>query len=218
MISCSRQNYKYDMKGQLLAVVDASGKAVEQYVYDPAGNILKKTIDGKATTYMYDKANQLVSSSADGVDTDFAYDAAGRLATETVGAADNNALRRTEYAYGWLDKVMSVSEKNNNAVSRTDFEYGIDNQLSSRTDATGKSESFLWDGLALIARGENNYLNEPAITGGNPILAFSKDSSKVLFDDMLGNTLGSLEGGKFSAIQRSAFGEKLSNSSTSELS
>ncbi|MFA7231753.1 MAG: RHS repeat-associated core domain-containing protein [Victivallaceae bacterium] len=43
-------------------------------------------------------------------------------------------------------------------------------------------------------------------TGGNPILAFSKDSSKVLFDDMLGNTLGSLEGGKFSAINRTAFG------------
>ena len=228
MILCSRQNYKYDIKGQLLAVVDASGKAVEQYVYDPAGNILSKTIGGKATTYMYDKANQLVSSSVDGVDTDFSYDAAGRLTQE----GDKS------YSYGWLDKVMSVARTGNNggltsvatnngisSTDRIDYEYGIDGQLASTFNAkTQRREEFLWDGLALIARGENNYLNEPAITGGNPILAFSKDSSKVLFDDMLGNTLGSLENGKFNAINRTAFGaapptaDSASNSSTSELS
>ncbi|MFA7232183.1 MAG: RHS repeat-associated core domain-containing protein, partial [Victivallaceae bacterium] len=98
-------------------------------------------------------------------------------------------------------------------TDRIDYEYGIDGQLASTFNAkTQRREEFLWDGLALIARGENNYLNEPAITGGNPILAFSKDSSKVLFDDMLGNTVGSLEDGKFSAINRTAFGESNSDS------
>jgi hypothetical protein len=43
-------------------------------------------------------------------------------------------------------------------------------------------ETFVWDGLALIQRNSTNYINEPAVTGGNPILA----DNKVLFNDMLG--------------------------------
>ena len=55
-------------------------------------------------------------------------------------------------------------------------------------------------------------MNESAVTGGNPILAFDKDSSKVLFEDMLGSTVGSVECGKFNAINRSAFGESSADS------
>jgi RHS repeat-associated protein len=194
-VSGNKQNYQYDLKGQLLAVVDATGKAVEQYVYDPAGNILKKTIDGKTTTFKYDRANQLVSSTdASGKVTKYDYDAAGRLTQE----GDKS------FAYGWLDKVMSVSDNGKLAAS---FDYGVDGQLASRTDAAGKSESFTWDGLALVKRDSTNFVNESAITGGNPILAFGKDSSKVLFEDMLGSTVGSTEGGKFNAINRTSFGE-----------
>jgi len=184
----------------LLAVVDGSGKAVEQYEYDAAGNILSKTIDGKVTTFKYDKANQLVSSTdATGKVTSYDYDAAGRLTKE----GDKS------YAYGWLDKVVNISESGKLSAS---FEYGIDNQLSSRTDTTGKSENFTWDGLALIKRDSTNFVNEPAVTGGNPILAFGKDNSKVLFEDILGSSIGSIEGGKFNAINRSAFGESNSDS------
>ena len=199
-VSGNKQDYKYDLKGQLLAVVDASGKAVEEYVYDAAGNILSKSIDGKVTTFKYDKANQLVSSTdANGKVTHYDYDAAGRLTKE----GDKS------YAYGWLDKVMSVNEDGKLAAS---FDYGVDGQISGRTDATGKSESFTWDGLALIKRDSTNFVNESAVTGGNPILAFGKDSSKVLFEDMLGSTVGSVEGGKFNAINRSAFGESSADS------
>jgi RHS repeat-associated protein len=198
-VSGNKQNYQYDLKGQLLAVVDATGKAVEQYVYDPAGNILKKTIDEKTTTFKYDKANQLVSSTdASGKVTKYDYDAAGRLTQE----GDKS------YAYGWLDKVMSVSDNGKLASS---YYYGIDGQLASRTDAAGKSENFTWDGLALVKRDSTNFVNESAVTGGNPILAFGKDSSKVLFEDMLGSTVGSAESGKFSAINRTAFGESNSD-------
>jgi len=205
-VNGNKQNYKYDLKGQLLEVVDATGKAVEQYVYDAAGNILTKTIDGKITTYKYDKANQLVNSTdATGKITNYDYDAAGRLTKE----GDKS------YAYGWLNKVVNISENGKLSAS---FEYGIDNQLFSSTDATGKSESFVWDGLALIKRDSTNFVNESAVTGGNPILAFGKGNSKVLFEDMLGNTLGSVEKGKFESIERTAFGEQLSHSSTSELS
>jgi hypothetical protein len=52
-------------------------------------------------------------------------------------------------------------------------------------------------------------VNESAITGGNLVLAFGKDSSKVLFEDMLGSTVGSVECGIFENIDRTTFGEQV---------
>lgn len=39
-----RQTYVYDFKGQLLAVKDADGNAVERYAYDRARNMVKKVV------------------------------------------------------------------------------------------------------------------------------------------------------------------------------
>jgi len=179
------QMYSYDKRGQLLRVADMQGNVAENYVYDPAGNILSKTIDGKTTTYTYDKANQLVSSTTDGKVTHYAYDAAGRLIKE----GDKS------YSYGWLDKVLSVTENGKPIAS---FNYHNDGQIA-QANHNGKSEDFLWDGLALIHRGETSFINEPYVTGGNPILS-SKDG--VMFNDMLGSTLNI--GGK--AVNMTAFG------------
>ncbi|WP_276744412.1 RHS repeat domain-containing protein, partial [Victivallis vadensis] len=166
------------------------GKEVEKYVYDPAGNILSKTVAGKTTTYTYDKANQLVSSkTADGKVTKYEYDAAGRMVKEG----------EKTFAYGWLDKVMQVAE---NGKTTQSYSYDISGQLAI-ADYGDSKETFLWDGLALLSRNNLKYVNEPAVTGGNPILA----GDKMLFDDMLGNTLGVKDGEKFSAIDRDAFGE-----------
>ena len=184
------QMYSYDRRGQLLRVADMQGNVAESYVYDPAGNILSKTIDGKTTTYTYDKANQLVSSECGGKVTKYQYDAAGRLIQE----GDKS------YAYGWLDKVLSVSENGQQIAS---FNYHNDGQIAQAI-RNGKSEDFLWDGLALIHRGETSFVNEPYVTGGNPILS-SKDG--VMFNDMLGSTLNI--GGK--PVSMTAFGESADN-------
>ena len=87
----------------------------------------------------------------------------------------------------------------NSRCHTTEQAYAKANQRVSFT-GNGKSEDFLWDGLALIHRGENSFINEPYVTGGNPILS-SKDG--VMFNDMLGSTLNI--GGK--AINMTAFGE-----------
>ena len=101
--------------------------------------------------------------------------------------------------YNYMDKVRSVSE--NGAVTAS-FTYDVDGQIATaKTHATGKQESFLWDGLALIHRGGTSYINEPYVTGGNPILA----EDKVLFNDMLGTTLG-VHSEKYEPIARDAFG------------
>ena len=101
-----------------------------------------------------------------------------------------------DYAYGWLDKVLSVTENGKPIAS---FNYHNDGQIAQAIH-NGKSEDFLWDGLALIHRGETSFINEPYVTGGNPILS-SKDG--VMFNDMLGSTLNI--GGK--AVNMTAFGE-----------
>ena len=43
-----RQTYEYDKKGQLLAVKDPDGNAVERYCYDKAGNMLGTTVGSKS--------------------------------------------------------------------------------------------------------------------------------------------------------------------------
>jgi len=63
-----------------------------------------------------------------------------------------------------------------------------------------KNRVFIAVGLALIHRGGTDFINEPYVTGGNPVLS-SKDG--VMFNDMLGSTLNI--GGK--AVNMTAFGE-----------
>ena len=215
-----RQTYEYDRKGQLLAVKDSDGNAVERYAYDKAGNMLKKQIlrSGRAgaprtpqsddyitTTFTFDDANQLVSSTTDGVTPRYAYDGAECLVREG----------NKTYRYGYLDKVMSVSDGD---TTRT-FTYHADGQPATasygradanrgtvgRGDPTApQSETFLWDGLALIQRGDEQFVNEPHVGGGNPV-ASSKGTS--YFNDALGTTVGSKSNGKYSAAALTAFGE-----------
>ena len=93
------------------------------------------------------------------------------------------------------------------------FTYHADGQLASancsgdgRAHAPGapQTETFLWDGLALIQRGDEQFINEPHVGGGNPV-ASSKGTS--YFNDALGTTVGSKSNGKYSAAALTAFGE-----------
>ena len=180
-----RGNFEYDLRGQLLAVKDASGKDLERYTYDPAGNRLSKTINGVTTTYTYDKANQLVTSTVNGVTTHYKYDAAGRM----IQAGDK------KYIYNGNNKVVAIWQ-NGDIIAK--FEYNIDGQIAKAIYGD-KVEEFMWDGLALIWRSGVTYINEPYVTGGNPVMA----GDAVLFNDMLGNTLA-VNG---NPVEMTSFGE-----------
>ena len=180
-----RVNFEYDLLGQLLAVKNAQGKDLERYTYDPAGNRLSKIINGVTTTYTYDKANQLVTSTVNGVTTHYKYDAAGRM----IQAGDKT------YIYNGQNKVAEVRQ---NGKTIAKFEYNIDGQIAKAIYGN-KVEEFMWDGLALIWRSGVTYINEPYVTGGNPVMA----GDDVLFNDMLGSTLAI--NGK--AVEMTSFGE-----------
>lgn len=198
------QEYKYDVKNQLLAVIDAeTKKPLEEYVYDANGNILKRVINDEATTYTYDASNQLVSSvSPEGKITDYAYDAAGRLIKEG----------EKTYEYGWLDKVMRVAE-NGKELSR--FEYHNNGQLAKAIRGS-RVETFEWDGLALIERSGTKYINEPHAGGGNPVLAIGGDAQKVeaIFTDMLGTSIGKVSESGYTSIDKTSFGADTSDKSS----
>ena len=110
------------------------------------------------------------------------------------------------------------------------YMYHADGQLASANYGDA-SESFAWDGLALIQRGDELFINEPHIGNapqklcfggepraerrarrarkgprGNPV-ASSKGTS--YFNDALGTTVGSKSNGKYSAAALTAFGESL---------
>ena len=102
------------------------------------------------------------------------------------------------------------------------------------TPRTPQTETFLWDGLALIRRSDEQFMNEPHVGNapkklrfegkpraqrsarrarkgprGNPVVS---SKGKSYFNDMLGTTLGKKEkSGKYSAAALSAFGERLDN-------
>lgn len=80
----------------------------------------------KQNSWFYDKSNQLVSSTCNGKVTRYAYDAAGRLVKEG----------NKTYAYGWLDKVLSVTENGQQIAS---FNYHNDGQISQAIH-DGKSD------------------------------------------------------------------------------
>ena len=123
------------------------GKDVERYAYDAAGNVVRRTVRGRTTAFAFDAANQLVSSTCGGVTTRYAYDAAGRLVREGGRA----------YRYGYLDKVLAVTEGGRTLA----YAYHPDGQLARADYGGGRAEDFEWDGLALVRRGDERFVNEP---------------------------------------------------------
>ena len=99
---------------------------------------------------------------------------------------------------------MSVSD----GKQKLTYDYHADGQIASANYGNGKTEEFLWDGLALVRRGGEQFINEPHIGGGNPVVS-SKGVS--YFNDMLGTTVGFKTNGKYSAAALTAFGERLDN-------
>ena len=141
-------------------------------------------------SYRFCHPNQLVASTAsDGKVTKYAYDAAGRMVKE--GAKS--------YRYGYLDKVMSMTEGKNCIT----YDYHVDGQLATVTK--GKTtEEFTWDGLALVKRGITSYLNEPHPGGGAPV---TSSDGGVMFNDILGTTLGVSGNDSYAPSSMTAFGD-----------
>lgn len=175
------QEYKYDANGRLSGV---SGSTDESYAYDSRGNVAQIKKGGEVTSFEYDAANQLKQrTDAEGVHT-FTYDRAGRLTEEAL-----NGQSVARYTYGYLDKVTAVERKG----QTTRFRYNADGMLIEKQYPDGKIEKWSWDGLGLVARGDERYINEPHASGGTPVMSLTSKGVRYHTSDYLGTTLCSTD-------------------------
>ncbi len=91
------------------------------------------------------------------------------------------------YRYGYLDKVLSMTDGKRSYA----YAYHVDGQLARADYGEGGSEDFHWDGLALVRRGDESFVNEPHVGGGNPVVS---SKGAAYFNDVLGTTVGVREG------------------------
>ncbi len=232
------QRFEYDAAGQLLKVVgDKSGAELEVYRYDPAGNMLEKTVRGQKSVMTYSDANQLLSIRTAGVPGTlvYRYDAAGRVvAKEQVpdgkdAKAGGAVVERSEY--GWLDKTVLLERAGGEGIR---FTYWPDGQLAAKTlipraaaapekkagvaaaaaDAGGTLfERMTWDGLALLRRNDEIFVAEPHVSGGVPVCSHATDAPRRrtwYLNDMLGTTLATVgPDGRVEPVSLTAFGQPL---------
>ena len=143
---------------------------------------MRKQLGEKLTTFEYDLANQLAKKFENGVQTTYRYDEAGRLVSER-----EDAKEPVVYTYGYLDKVMSVN-RGTDARARpltTKFLYDAAGMLVAKerggaaelAGTGGLTESWVWDGMALLAKGDELFTNEAHITGGLPVYSREPDAT-----------------------------------------
>lgn len=125
---------------------------------------------------------------------EYFYDMAERLVMEKF-----NGEIDVEYKYGYLDKVIEVNRKG----KTTKFAYDGFGMLAQKTFHDGSTEVWVWDGLALIRRGSDIYVNEPHISGGVPILSKTDEGVRYHEHDFWGTTLWSTDrkGGSAASIE-----------------
>ena len=205
-------------------------------LYDPAGNMLTKLLHGQLAVMTYNAANQLVKSydlgpaTPETVDTlpkpdeelaklaksslAYHYDRAGRL----LGSGPQPTK-----TYGWLDKLTSATMPCGGEISHTYWPDGqlaaiSSSQSSSSTPPStipnprSSSDTFLWDGLALLKRNDTIYLIEPHPSGGIPIASHPVGKPEEItyhLNDLLGTTLATAGPSGVNFTSLTSFGQPL---------
>ncbi len=173
-------HYGYDPLGRLATVNSPQdSRQSRRYGYDEAGNLVENRSHERWLTMEYDAANQLVTKKeVDGEGqpaevTTFGYDRAGRMVRESAGGQVERS-----FTYGYLDKVLSVDRPGGR---RAEYAYDASGMLVRKavqdpTEAAGNAtswETWVWDGLALVQRGNEVYVNEPHAAGGMTLMSRS---------------------------------------------
>jgi RHS repeat-associated protein len=186
-------SYKYDPMGQIAEYTKTGDNAkTETYVHDANGNVIKETIDGKATNFTYDR-NRLVSATTQGVTINYNYDPFGRLDTVTVGdrqiekykydgfdrVAEHHSINEdgvnelTRYTYDPLDRTASQTIKAGTENEKTtEFHYlGLSDQLINEEVAGEITKSYQytpWGERLFMVNYSDNEQGEYSYYGYNP--------------------------------------------------
>lgn len=156
----STMTYAYDKLNRLVTVTDAYGKIVTRYVYDAAGNTVKK-IDAKGylsassdderygTVYTYDLNNRLVTEtdpelaqSKGKYSHQYRYNPAGEKTSDTDALG-----HMTTYAYDAAGYLTKVTQANGDSVS---YGYDLAGNNLFMTDGRGKTTEYEYGDFGLM--------------------------------------------------------------------
>ncbi|MDD2708506.1 MAG: hypothetical protein PHV34_10885 [Verrucomicrobiae bacterium] len=191
----------YDTANRLLAASvmnQVSGvKEEKNFKYDNAGRLVAEMIGDKSTRYQYglfEKTSGVIKP--DGSRVGFDYWPSGQISAK--GSLPPMIQQQGEDGPPSSDfgaaSGMSVAAFLN-AVKESKSEIA--------SDKFKQTESMLWDGLALLQRGEETFSVEPHVSGGVPLVS----NDGVIISDFLGTTLGTVKGETFTPMSLTAFGE-----------
>jgi hypothetical protein len=88
----------------------------------------------------------------------------------------------------------------------------ISNPTALSASSAVKPEEYLWDGLALLRRGGEIFINEPHPSGGAVVASYSIKNPGVMtfyLNDLLGTTLATVRGSEVEFKPLTAFGQPL---------
>ena len=143
----AKNTYDYSPNGQKMRQTNARiesgsilGSSVIEWSYDPSGNILSQTEQGKkSTNYEYLNGRLHTTTKPDGIILEQVYDALGRI--YTLSSSDKTI--RYAYEYDLNDNLLKVIDLNMNVfVERS---YDAHNRLVHEKQATGIAFDFSYD-------------------------------------------------------------------------
>jgi RHS repeat-associated protein len=234
-MTLSSFSYKFDAAGNRLRVIEANGDTVTwaydkayqlinekrsgansynvTYLYDPAGNRLRKTDTGAITTSTYDAANQLIKQNTAGAMTTFLFDRNGNQQRTTSSIL-------TTYTWDFENRPTKIRQGNPIPTINTMI-YDGDGKRVRKDDSSG-SVKHIWDGANILEETDQNDATKVIFTlspsGYGDLISQIRTltSSFYIFDalgstDRLTDTTGQIVTDSY---VYKAFGELLTNIGT----
>jgi RHS repeat-associated protein len=161
----NREEYDYNIAGQLIESRSDCRCRRKTYTYDGIGNKLTETDPlGRTTYYTYDILDRLIDTRyADGTHTSTTYDILGRVASQTNQLGNTTRLeyderdrntaiidalgQRTEYGYDLVGNLISIKDANSHTTS---YEYDALNRRTVTIIPLGQRSNTNYDGLGNI--------------------------------------------------------------------
>jgi len=163
------------------------GTVVNNYQYDPVGNRLSATENGKATSYVYDMNDRLLSSTQGGITTAYSYDDNGNTLSKTASGD------QTIFAYDFRNKLVQATHQQGGlTTANTTFAYDIDGNRVQKTD-NGNIVNFVVDRnqsyAQVVQELDAQNVNQVTYTHGDDLISQDRNQNLNYYNyDGLGST------------------------------
>jgi RHS repeat-associated protein len=137
----NREEFDYDIAGQLIESRSDCRCRRKTYTYDTAGNKLTETDPlGNTTYYTYDKLDRVIDTRFnDNTHVSETYDALGQVLTQT-----NQLGNTTKYEYDERNRNTAIIDALDH---RTEYSYNLVGNLTASKDANLHTTSYEYDAL-----------------------------------------------------------------------